>query len=244
MATTLPDPPTPPRFGRRPTLPTGRSVVGGLLVVAAALGTVAAAGGDDAPPRPLRIVAARDIAPGERLRGEDVRVAPAALDGHDHLLFDAPSQVEGAVAVAPLAAGDLVQASAVLPADEAGDGASQLTFRVETARALGGRLVPGERVDVIATFGTGADAVTRRVAAGAIVVRVDAVEAVTTSGELAITLAVEDPTVVLPLVHATTAAAITLVRSDGALPDGDEVATSPDRDTLDERTEPTSGASP
>lgn len=221
MASTPTEPPAPPRFGHRPALPTGRSVVGGLLVAAAALGTVAAAEGDGAPTPPQRAVVARDVAPGDRLGPDDLELVPVALAHHDDALFARVEDLTGALALAPLQEGDLVQRSAVLPAGEAPDGATQVSFRLESARALGGRLVPGERVDVLATFGTGVDAETRRVAGSALVVRVDAVEAVTAAGEVAVTLAVDDPATVVPLVHATSAAAVTLVRTSGR-PDGGE----------------------
>ena len=104
----------PRRIERRVPLPGGRAVVGGLLVTLAAVGVFVswAAAGEDVT-RPV-VVAAADIRPGEVIGADDVEVRslelPAALaDG----AYADPQPLVGAVAVAPLAEGELVQRSAV-----------------------------------------------------------------------------------------------------------------------------------
>lgn len=216
-------------FGRRLAPPTTRAVTGGLLVTAAALGAIATASGDAPPPPPLRVVAADALAPGQRLSVDDLALAPVVLTDHDDSLFEGPDVLDGAVALAPLAAGDLVQASAVRLPDRAGSGAPgtdgdarrdgsgtvELTVRLERSRALAGRLAPGELVDLVATFGSGPTAETERVATGALVVRVDTLDEVTAAGELALTLAVDDAAVVV-VTRAADIGELTVVRRSAA----------------------------
>lgn len=217
------------RFDRRPGLPTGRSLVGGLLVAAAALGAFAVTSGEsEAPLLPLRAVAGRAISPGERLTAADLRLEPAALPAHDAALFDGVDALEGATALAPLDEGDVVQASAVRDsAGPAGADDHEVAVRLETAHALAGRLQPGERVDVLATFGTGEDAETRHVAQAAVVLGIDPIEGLGGgSGELVVTLAVSRATSAIEVTHAAVAGRLTLVRApaDGGREGGEEPA--------------------
>jgi Flp pilus assembly protein CpaB len=206
-------------FGRRLAPPTARAVTGGLLVTAAALGAITTANGDPSPPPPRRVVAAVAVAPGQRLTIDDLALAPVVHTDHDDSLFDRPDELDGAIALAPLSAGDVVQASAVRRPElvgtgpaPAGDGTRvELTVRLERSRALAGRVAPGELIDLVATFGSGLTAETDRVAADALVVRVDALDEVTAAGELAVTLAVDDDAVVA-VTHAADVGELTVVR--------------------------------
>jgi Flp pilus assembly protein CpaB len=197
-------------------------------VVAAAVGAFAVTNDDGETPLPLRAVAGRSIAPGERLTAADVRLAPAALPAHETALFDGVDALEGATALAPLDEGDLVQRSAVRdPMTPGGRDAHEVAVRLGTAQALAGRLRPGERVDVLATFGTGADAETGRVAQAAVVLGVDPVEGLGGgSGELVVTLAVPFGGSALDVTHAAVAGTLTLVRAPEGT--GDEASPEPD----------------
>lgn len=202
------------RFDHRPGLPSGRSVVGGLLIAVAALGTFAVAGGDADPLPPGRVVTRRAVAPGDVIGPADLELVPSDGPGGGAHLFGSVDDVAGAVALAPLDPGDLVQRSAVRPADPEAPGDHQVSFPVDRSGAVGGRLQLGERVDVVATYGTGIDATTRRVARGALVVAADATDD-RLGTALVVTLAVPDPDDALRVTHAANAGAIALVRTDG-----------------------------
>jgi Flp pilus assembly protein CpaB len=197
--------------GRRPALPNGRAVLGGLLVAAAAVGSYAAWSSADDEPSTRYAVAARDIGVGEVLETSDVElvaldapdpIAAAAFEGDDAALL------VGQVAVAPLSAGDLVQRSAVVVPEDA-VAARQVSFPIDVSAALAGTVEVGERVDVLATTG-GDDAGTEVVAAGATVARVLGDD---DGGRLVLLLSVSDDTDMLALATAIRTGDLTLVRT-------------------------------
>lgn len=202
---------------RRRPLPGGRAVVGGLLVAAAAVGVFAAYADATAGPRDRYVVAARDLAPGARLTGADLALRPidlpAPLSGR---AFRDEGSLVGAMVVGPVAAGELVQAGAVVR-PEGGAGTREVSFAVPRARALGGRLAGGERVDVVATYGTGAEAVTVSVVRGALVVGVDAGRGpLGEQGDVVLTLAVDRAVDAMAVAHAARAGEVAVVRATGA----------------------------
>lgn len=201
--------------GRRGALPNGRAVVGGLLVAAAAVGTYAAWTAADDPPSTRYAVAARDVAVGEVLEAGDI----------DLVAFDAPPGIAGAgfdegdaglligqVTVAPIAAGDLLQRSAVVVPEDA-ERARQLSFPIDVADALAGTIERGERVDVLVTYG-GDDAVTEIVVRGAVVaeIRGDGDDA---GGQVVVLLSIPDDADLLALATAVRRGELTLVRTTG-----------------------------
>jgi hypothetical protein len=123
------------------------------------------------------------------------------------------------VTLAPLAPGDLVQASAVrtVGAGSADPDDPQFSFAVERDRALNGELRPGEIVDLLATFGTGTSASTKVLASSARVLAVEQAGSGTlgSSGRLVLTVALDDDDTVLDVAHASQVAAITVVRASG-----------------------------
>lgn len=201
-------------------------MVGGLLVAAAAVGVTAAstAGGDH--PGNEVVVATAAVDPGSVIPAGAVRVERADLPASTaDRTFSDPDEVVGGVALAPLEPGEVVQRSAVRTGGGTAPHARTLAFALERSRALNGELRRGERVDVLATHGTGDTALTTVVAAGATVVAVDAGDAGTvgSTGTVVLTLAPERPEEVLALAHAVDTAGVTVVRSPGsadtALPD-------------------------
>lgn len=214
--------PTAARVDRGPVTPTSvrrlpgsRAVIGALLIAVAAVGVVATMSGVGDGPVARYVVAARPLSPGHLLTADDLTTVavdlPESLAGR---AFQDASGLTGTTVLAPLAAGELVQAGALVRTS--GDGRRELSFPVETDLALGGALVPGESIDVIATFGSGADAVTRTVVDGADLVRV--VEAGASMGGrfTVITVALEAEDDVLALGHAVRQGKVVVVRSTGA----------------------------
>lgn len=212
--------------GRRPALPNGRAVVGGLLVAAAAVGTYGAWAGADDPPSARYVVTTRDLTVGEVVDPTDVElVAIDVPDGLAERAFDASELVVGQRTVAPLAAGELVQRSAVVAPDgasAAGGGAApgrQLSFAIDEADALAGTLEVGEPVDVLVTYGgTSADSVTEVVATGAVVAGLPGGDddlGSGSGGQLVVLLSLAEGTDVLAVTNAVRQGSVTLVRSFG-----------------------------
>jgi hypothetical protein len=221
-----PDPATPATTddGRRPRRtrtgvgrPSGRAVAGGLLVtVAAVLVFSAYAGAGERPTRSM-VVTRRAVAPGHTITRDDVEVRTGDLP--DELVgrsFTTVDEMVGAVALGPLAEGDLVQSGTVRRG--AGDDRPEFSFPVEREQALAGDLRAGEEVDLLATFGSGSDAETVVLARRAQVREVDEARSGTigSSGRLVLTVGLASGDEVLDLAHAAQVATITVVRAGGA----------------------------
>jgi hypothetical protein len=146
--------------GRALTL---RAAVGGLLVTIALLGVSQAYAHADRPPATGLAVATATLAPGAVLRAGSMELValdlPRAVAAR---AFSSLDVLEGAVTLAPLEAGELVQLSQVLPAGTAPTTGVDLSFSISADRALGGDLQPGERLDLVASYPTGDSRVVAR----------------------------------------------------------------------------------
>jgi Flp pilus assembly protein CpaB len=212
-----------PRRVRRPRpLPTGRAVVGGLLVALAMLASFAVAAGRDHGPRGRVVVVRHAVRFGSRIGRDNARTVRVDLpDSVARRTFASVAEVEGSVALSDLAPGDVVQRSSVSFTADPPD--RELSFPVDRARALDGRLQPGETVDLLATYGTGEAARTVVVARQVRLVDTDdARQGLESTGKLIVTIALHDPDEVLAATHASGVAAITLVRSTGSTGEGSD----------------------
>jgi hypothetical protein len=123
------------------------------------------------------------------------------------------SQLVGQVVTSPVREGDLLLASAIVD-DARVPATEKLSFSLPVADAVGGTLQPGERIDVLATYGSGADAWTSFVARG--VLLVDSSLPATSMGtadEVTLTVAVSSLRDVQALGHAIRAAEVFVTRS-------------------------------
>lgn len=214
MSTTTgaPAPPATPPEGpgasreirRQRGLPGGRALVGGLLVAVAAIGVFVAYLDATAAPTTEYVVATSDLEPGARVQPADLGTVALDLPGDvAGELFTEPGDVIGQVATAPLGARELVGDSAVAdPGDE--EARTQMSFSVAASRALGDRIAPGERVDVLATYG---DDCTARVLSDVAVLARTGADAVT------FTLALDEPEQALALANAVDSAEVTVTRT-------------------------------
>ena len=198
-----------------------RAVVGGLLVAVAMVGTFATYRGGDTAPADRVLVLRRDIRAGERLAAADLSEERADLpDAARAEALGSAAEVAGAIALAPMDEGEVLQPSAVLMADEtnaAGDARREFSLPVERDRALNGEMARGETVDVLATYGTGESAYTVTVARRAVVVDLEeTMGGLGSDGRIVVTLALADADTVLSATHASVAAVVTLVRSTRA----------------------------
>jgi Flp pilus assembly protein CpaB len=197
-------------------------VLGGALVALAMVGTFAVADGGGAGHPTQRVVASRALAPGTVLAPDDLATAQVDLPpGTDEGSHGSVDELVGAVLLGPLGPGDLVQRTNVRSGH--GDGSSaphaELTVAVEPARALGGRVRPGEVVDLVVTYGAGADAHTVVATRDATVLDVQTdIDALGPAGTVALSLRL-DPDEVLAVAHAAEVGQLRLVRSAGATRD-------------------------
>ena len=108
-------PPAPDGCAGRRSLPGNRAVVGGLLVAVAVVGTFAAYSGADSAPADRVLVLRKAVSAGETLTADDVRVEPATLpEVVSENVVTNPDDLADAVALVALAAGEIVQRTAVL----------------------------------------------------------------------------------------------------------------------------------
>lgn len=196
-----------------------RALAGGLLVTMAGLGLFAAYSGAHADHRTAFVVAAHDLQPGERVVPGDLTTAPMQLPSALAQMdaFRSPAVLDGAVLVAPLRAGELVQASDVVVAADA-PSAAEVSFSIDASRAVAGTLQPGENVTVLATYGTGPEAVSLVVVRSARVVSVSrTTAAIGAQLQEEVTLGLSDPSDALALTNAVDAAQIELVRTTSGI---------------------------
>ena len=201
---------------RRRRLPDSRAVLGALLVAASVVTLYAAYRG----PRGASgayVVAARAIRPGDPFAPGDLtrtRVdLPPALRGR---AFTDPSVLIGATALSPIEAGELVQAGQVIR-KRGGARTAELSFPIEASR-IGSGLRAGDRLDVVATYGTGADAYSLVIGRHLHVLSVTRARG-TLGGEssaVVLTVALPERADAVPLAHATRAAELSIVRTTGA----------------------------
>ena len=108
------------------------------------------------------VVAAHSVEPGTRLTTADLTTVPVDLPPEQAALaFTEPSTLVGTTSLGPLGAGQLVQAPALARGPLS---PFEVSLSVDSDRALDGHLVSGEHVAVLATYGSGPDAVTLTVA--------------------------------------------------------------------------------
>lgn len=215
-------PGAPRRIDRRRRLPGTRAAVGGFLVAVAAVGSFAAYTGAHRAPHQLYAVAVRSLAPGSRIGPSDV--ALVALNLPDPAVrrnvFGSTTALVGASVIEPINAGSLIESEAVVGRGGA-VGTREISMTLDKSRAVGGTLKAGEYVDVLATFGNGADSYTAVVAPHVRVLTLSS-----SGGPLGdnrtevIVFSAADATVAEALADASVAAQVTLVRAaeqaDGA----------------------------
>jgi Flp pilus assembly protein CpaB len=194
------------------SLPGMRAVVGGVLVAIAALGTFGLAMKLQNPQSVAVVTSTRDIPIGSVLVESDLKlVSYPATEGLTDKGLRTTSVAVGATTLAPLAAGDLVQPSA-LAKKQSLRGEIEMSLALPRARALDGTLLAGEYVDVIAT--TKSPAGTNVVIGDARVLRSNSQNAsLGNNSEVTVTLALANRESASVLASAIDTAQVTLIRS-------------------------------
>lgn len=236
------------RIRRARGLPGGRAVVGALLISAAAVGVFAAFLTATAEPDTRYAVAAGDIEVGTRLDG-DAPVAElfdfVAIDLPDGLAARAVSEIQapqlsGQLVTSPVRAGDLLLATTIVD-DARVPATEKLSFALPATDAVGGSLQPGERIDVVATYGSGTDSWTAFVVRGVLLVDHQVLgTGVGSTGDVTLTVAVSSLRDVQALGHAIRTADVFVTRStvgEGA-EDAAPEAYAPSRDAVGPKPDP------
>ena len=206
------------RVQRRRGLPGSRAVVGGVLVAAAGVGLFSAATTAGRQPGHPYVVAGRDLTAGTRLEVGDLTLSEIELPPSVAArAFDDPALLHGATLLAPVGAGELLQISAVIASGTTA-GSRELTFTVERGR-IGPTIRDGERIDVLATYGTGNEAYTLVAGRDLPVITVDRTRVgVGDTSPVFVTVAVGDQGHEVALSHAAQVGKLTVVRTTGATP--------------------------
>ena len=200
-------------------MPGGRAVLGGFLVAASVVGLFYASARTESGPERSYVVARRAVPPGAKLQAADLgRLAIDLPPATAARAFTDADVLIGTTVIAPLAEGDLIQASAVVakPSDPS---SREVTFAVARSTLAEG-LEAGERIDVLATYGSGDDAFTTVVLRSALVVGLDRGDRprVGDGREASVTVAIDDPADAVAVAHAVQLAKLTVVRATGAAP--------------------------
>ena len=206
------------RLQRRAALPSGRAVVGGLLVAFAMVAAFVVAAGSGGGPRGEVVVATHPIAIGHQLELDDLRVEPVDLsDALASATFTNPGDLIGTVTVAPLTTDEIVGRSAIVELGAKGPAGHAFSFPVDRERAVNGHLEPGDRIDVLATYGSGDSARTLVVARGVQLIGIESAGSATlgSNGKVVVSLSLDHADQVLAAAHAAEVAEVTLVRSTG-----------------------------
>lgn len=202
-------------IGRRRPLPGSRAMVGALLIATTAVITYGAYTSAHRLPRQLYVVAARPLQPGTRIGPADLALVPLDLPDARvrRQVFGSTASLIGVSVIAPIDAGALVESSQVVGRGGA-PGTREISLTLDRSRAVGGTLKAGEYVDVLGTFGSGADSYT-----AVMVPHVRVLTVSTVGGPLAdnrtqlIVVAAADGASAEALADASIAAQVTLVRA-------------------------------
>ena len=194
-------------------LPGSRAVVGGLLVAVGALGTWASVTSAGRSEDSRYVVAARLIAPGQRIEPGDLRTETMDLpDRVRSSAFTDPEAIVESVALGPIGAGELVQSGSVATPKGA-EAAAELSFSVETDWAVAGSLRVGDVIDVFATDDRAAAAVTTLVLDDVVIRRISEPGGDGLGADRSQTITVGvSPAAVEDAVTATRTATVTVVR--------------------------------
>lgn len=204
-----------PKNSRR-ALP--RVVVGASLITVSVVGLTYAFSATSRTVTTAVLVPSADIPPDQALVPSDftsLKLAlPKALAGS--FIAD-PSELVGKVGLSMLKQGQPVEPQELSIAPPNAD--RVLTLEVPSAQAVEGELIPGDRVDVLATYGTGASATTITAGQSVLVLTSQALQGSFASGgsrTISITLAATSYTEAMAIAQAQIAAKVTLVRSTGS----------------------------
>lgn len=199
------------RTSGRAILPSGRAILGALLLAISGVATFLAWQGSAAGVGPPAVVARRPVVPGRPIVADDLREVALALPPEQATrAFRSIDEVVGRVAYGPIDEGELVQQGQLTAGRPASD-TVEVAVALPRNRALDGSLRAGDWVDVFMSD----DVHTEQIAARVQVVAVSSGDTATlvSGDELVVTLALARPDDRLGLIDAVRRAEVTLTRS-------------------------------
>jgi Flp pilus assembly protein CpaB len=237
----------PPRsLGSSRRLAGSRSILGGFLVATAAVATFATYTQATATHQVRYVVATHALTIGQHLTAGDLSTEEMSLPRTTSpLAFTSPEQLLRSVVVAPLRSGEIVQASDVAKGS-AVSSPRQLSFSIDPSRAVDGSLQIGDRVDLLATFGSGSSATTTIVASNLQVLgkHDDSGALAPASGATEVlTVGIDPPNDPLTVVQAVNTGQLVVVRTTGATPAPATGSPSPASASTDQSTTTTAPSS-
>lgn len=165
---------TQPVLRTRRSLPSGRAVLGALLITLAAIGVLFATRLNDEAAFQNVVVAANDLAPGTLIEADDVASVRLKLDSQATWVINDVEDVIGNVTVGPVEQLEFLQRSNVVQGrpGENMSGLAEVSIQIEPTQAPGS-IAPGEIISVLATFDDVEPPVTRLVADRIVVLSFD-----------------------------------------------------------------------
>ena len=208
-------------ISHRRGLPSGRAVVGALLVTVAAVGAFAAASRGGGGPHESYLVIKQPVDAGALVRAEDLRLEPMQLPASAEAnAVRSVSSAQDAIAIHDLEAGDVLSVHDFVPATTVGGEAlgaiHEFAMPVPRER-IAALTAVGDRVTVLATVRMEDGPVTILAAEDALVLGWASGEGLSGSGVL--TLALDDADTVAGLAHLAVSGEITAVRTTRAVSD-------------------------
>lgn len=199
-------------------------MVGALLITVAMVAAVGLSRASGSPATEAVLLASKAISPYDTLGPHNLRVAELALP--DEIListYSDPADLVGTVSRSHLSPGEILHNGDVVEStanQRAAAPAREVSLRIDHDRAVDGRLESGDRVDVLATYGNGVDALTLVVLENVPVLSVAALDSrIGRSGTVVLTLALEHRRDTVALAHAVDNADVTVVRTTTATND-------------------------
>lgn len=206
----------------RRRLPSGRAVVGALMVTVAGVGAFTLAGRGGGDPGELYLVASEPVEQGAAVGSGDLALAPMLLPAAVAAnAVTSADGLEGSIAVRDLVAGDLIAADDFIAAPRAEGTAvgavHEMSMPVERDR-ISDRVAAGDRVTVLATVDSSDDPLTVVAAEDALVLRWSG-GSETASSRGVLTLALDDASSAMSLAHLSRRGAVTVIRTTRAVSD-------------------------
>jgi len=208
------------RVQRRRTLPSGRALVGGLLVATSFIGLYAAHGASTAAPETSWLIAVRPIPAGHVIVADDLALAAVRLtDSSEARGLSDPGDVIGHTAVIALDDGDLIQRGAIsgAAASATRPAARRVALHLDRDQALNGEVAPGDEVDVLvtppssATAGSSTRVIVHRALVQSTATGDDS--SVGSTGKVLMTLVVDDESAAIAVVDAYSTGRVHLIAS-------------------------------
>ncbi len=163
-----------PVIRSRKRLPSGRAVLGGLLVSLAVVAVlVASQMGEDATFQDV-VVASQELAPGTVIEPGHVQQVRMRLSESADFVVSQPESIIGSVVLGPVGENEFLQVSNIAAGtpDALPSGLAEVSIEIEPGRAPA-RIASGELVSVLATFSDGDESRTVLVADRVVVLSYD-----------------------------------------------------------------------